>query len=394
MYPVDDAGAREQLHWRTMATTHDGSVLFVELGLAIVGLALLARLANRWGFSAIPLYLFAGLAFGKGGLAPLRLSENFVRTGAEIGVLLLLFMLGLEYTGDELKASLRLGIRAGVIDFALNFTPGLLAGFLFRWQPLAAVLLGGVTYISSSGVIAKVLAELRRMEKPETPLVLSVLVQEDLAMAVYLPIIGVLLSGGGVAKIALSVLVAIAVVSLVLLAAVKYGHKLSQLVAHESDEIILLSIFGAVLLVAGVAQRFQVSAAIGAFLVGIALSGSVAEQSQRLVSPLRDLFAAMFFFFFGLEIDPTTLLPSLPFAVELAAVTTLTKVLTGYWAASRARIDQRGRLRAGMELVARGEFSIVIAGLGVTIEPRLGPLSAAYVLIMAMLGPVLARVAK
>jgi len=223
-------------------TTHDVSYVFIELGLVIVGLAVLARLASRWGFSAIPLYLLAGLAFGNGGLAPLRLSENFVRTGAEIGVLLLLFMLGLEYTGDELRKSLRLGVTAGVIDFALNFTPGLVAGFLVRWRPLAAVLLGGVTYISSSGVIAKVLAELRRMEKPETPLVLSVLVQEDLAMAVYLPLVAVLLSGGGAAKIVLSVFVAIAVVSLVLLAAVRYGHQLSQLVAHESDEIILLTI--------------------------------------------------------------------------------------------------------------------------------------------------------
>src|SRR5205814_4502435 len=198
-------------------TTHDVSYVFIELGLVIVGLAVLARLASRWGFSAIPLYLLAGLAFGNGGLAPLRLSENFVRTGAEIGVLLLLFMLGLEYTGDELRKSLRLGVTAGVIDFALNFTPGLVAGFLVRWRPLAAVLLGGVTYISSSGVIAKVLAELRRMEKPETPLVFSVLVQEDLAMAVYLTLVAVLLSGGGAAKIVLSVFVAIAVVSLVAL---------------------------------------------------------------------------------------------------------------------------------------------------------------------------------
>jgi K+:H+ antiporter subunit KhtU len=377
-----------------VATTHAGSVFLIELGLAIVGLALLARLANRWGVSAIPLYLFAGLAFGKGGLAPLRLSENFVRTGAEIGVLLLLFMLGLEYTGDELKRSLRLGSTAGVIDFALNFTPGLVAGLLFGWRPLAAVLLGGVTYISSSGVIAKVLAELGRMEKPETPLVLSVLVQEDLAMAVYLPLVGVLLSGGGAGKIALSVSIAMAVVSLVLLAALRYGRLLSKLVAHESDEIILLTIFGAVLLVAGTAQRFQVSAAIGAFLVGITLSGSVAEQSRRLVSPLRDLFAAMFFFFFGLEIDPSSLVPALPLAVGLGVVTTLTKLLTGYWAARSAGIEPRGRLRAGAELVARGEFSIVIAGLGAAIEPRLGPLSAAYVLFMATLGPLLARVAK
>jgi monovalent cation:H+ antiporter-2, CPA2 family len=377
-----------------MPTAHDASFLFIELGVVVLGLAVLARLATRWGFSAIPLYLIAGLAFGRGGLAPLSLSEGFVRTGAEIGVLLLLFMLGLEYTGDELKKSLRLGLSAGVIDFALNFTPGLAAGFLLRWPSLAALLLGGVTYISSSGVIAKVMTELRRMDKPETPLVLSVLVQEDLAMAVYLPLVAVLLAGGTVTKILVAVVVAVAVVSLALLTAVRYGHRVSQLVAHESDEIILLTSFGAVLLVAGVAQRFQVSAAIGAFLVGIALAGSVAQQSHRLVSPLRDLFAAMFFFFFGLEVDPASLPPVLPFAIGLGVVTALTKVLTGYWAAQRAGVSREGRLRAGTELVARGEFSIVIAGLGAAIEPRLGSLAAAYVLLMAIVGPVLARLAK
>jgi hypothetical protein len=117
-------------------TTHDFSHVFIELGLAVVGLAVLARLANRWGFSAIPLYLLAGLAFGNGGLAPLKLTENFIHIGAEIGVLLLLFMLGLEYSGDELKANLRVGFPAGVADFVLNFTPGLMAGLLLHSWPL------------------------------------------------------------------------------------------------------------------------------------------------------------------------------------------------------------------------------------------------------------------
>jgi CPA2 family monovalent cation:H+ antiporter-2 len=365
--------------------------MFIELGLAVVGLALLARLANKWGFSAIPLYLLAGLIFGKGGLAPLKLTEDFIREGADIGVLLLLFMLGLEYSGEELMMGLRTGFPAGIADFVLNFTPGLLAGLLMGWKPLAAILLGSITYISSSGVIAKMLTELRRLDNPETKVVLSVLVFEDLAMAVYLPVVGALLLGGGPSKIALAVSIALAAVILVLVVAARYGEHLSRFAAHESDEIILLTIFGTILLVAGFAQRFQVSAAIGAFLVGIAVSGPIAEQSHRLLSPLRDLFAATFFFFFGLEIDPATLLPALPLAVGLAVVTAATKVVTGYWAARSAGIEQRGRLRAGVALIARGEFSIVIAGLGVAMEPRLGPLSAAYVLLLAIAGPLLAR---
>src|SRR5215469_8143411 len=372
-------------------TTSYFSAVFIELGLAIVGLALLARLASRWGFSAIPLYLLAGLAFGKGGLWPLKFTENFVHIGAEIGVLLLLFMLGLEFSGEELKKNLRAGLPAGAADLILNFTPGLLTGFLLGWKLIASVLLGGVTYISSSGVIAKVLNELRRSGNPETPLVLTVLVIEDLDMAVYLPLVGVLLLGGGLAKIALSVAIALTAVILALVAAVRYGARLSQFASHESDEVILLTIFGTVLLIAGVAQRFQVSAAIGAFLVGIALSGPTAEQSHRLLGPLRDLFAAIFFFFFGLEIDPVTLVPALPLALALGVVTAATKVVTGYWAARRAGITKRGGFRAGLELIPRGEFSIVIAGLGAAVEPTLGPVSAAYVLFLALIGPLLAR---
>jgi CPA2 family monovalent cation:H+ antiporter-2 len=377
-----------------MIQTGDTSRLFVELGAAIVGLAILARVANRWGFSAIPLYLLAGLAFGNGGIAPLNFSNHFVHSGADIGVLLLLFMLGLEYTGEALKQNLRRGLPAGLADFALNFPPGLIAGLLLGWNPLAAVLLGGVTYISSSGIIARVLAELGRLTNQETPSVLSILVLEDLAMAVYLPLVAVLLAGGGPATVAVSVTIAIVVVLLVLFVAVNYGQKLSRFAAHESDEIILLTILGTILLVAGIAQRFQVSAAIGAFLVGIAVSGPIAEQSHRLLAPLRDLFAATFFFFFGLEIDPATLPPVITLAIVLGVTTALTKFLTGYWAAGTAGGDRQGRIRAGTALVARGEFSIVIASLGVGLEPQLGPVSAAYVLFLAILGPFLAGASK
>jgi K+:H+ antiporter subunit KhtU len=376
------------------AEPHQVSRLFVEIGSAIVLLAILARIANRWGFSAIPLFLLAGLALGNGGLLPLPLSHDFIGTGAEIGVLLLLFMLGLECSGEELKTNLRLGLPAGVVDFLLNFAPGLAAGLLLRWTPLAAVLLGGVTYISSSGVVAKVLQELGRINNPETPTVLIVLVLEDLAMAVYLPLVGVLLLGGTPAKIAISVSIAVVVVFVVLVIALRYGQQLSELAAHESDEIVVLTTFGAVLLVAGLAERFQVSAAIGAFLVGIALSGPLADKAHRLIAPLRDLFAATFFFFFGLEIDPNTLLAVLPLALALGVVTAITKVLTGYWAAKRAGVDRSGALRAGTALVARGEFSMVIAGLGAGLERSLGPVAAAYVLFLAILGPILARLAK
>ncbi len=375
-------------------SAHDLSRLFVELGAAIVGLAVLARLANRWGLSAIPLYLLAGLAFGNGGLLPLSLSQQFIHIGAEIGVLLLLFMLGLEYTGEELRTNLRRGLPAGSADFLLNFTPGLVAGFLLGWSTLPAVLLGGVTWISSSGIIANVLAELQRLNNPETPSVLTVLVLEDLAMAIYLPLVAALLRGGNATAMASSVSIALVTVALILYVALRHGAAISRLLTHTADDVVLLSTFGIVLLVAGLAQRLQVSSAVGAFLVGVTLSGPIAHQSQRLLAPLRDLFAATFFFFFGLQIDPATLPPVALPAIALGTTTALTKILTGYWGARRIGTNKKARLRAGLSLVARGEFAIVIAGLGTSLEPSLGPLAGAYVLLLAVVGPLLPRLVK
>ena len=372
----------------------DISLLFIELGVTIVGLAFLARIASRWGFSAIPLYLLAGLAFGNGGLVPLRFSQDFIHVGGEIGVILLLFMLGLEYSGEELGANLRSGLLSGLIDLFLNFPPGLIVGLMLGWNPLVSVLLGGVTYISSSGVIAKLLAEMGRLNNQESAIVVSILVLEDLAMAIYLPLVAVLLIGQGLLTATVSILIALATVGIVLLIAIRYGKTFSRLVTHQSDEVILFTTFGLVLLVAGIAQQLQVSAAIGAFLMGIAWSGPIAERSKKLIGPFRDLFAAMFFLFFGLQIDPLTLPPVLLSAAALGLLTALSKIVTGWWAARHGGVDRLGSLRAGTALVARGEFSIVIAGLGVSagLEPRLGALSAAYVLLMAVLGPILVRI--
>ena len=370
------------------------ALLLIELGGLVVCLAVLARLAGWLKLSPIPLYLLAGFAFGDGGILPLSLSESFVEVGAEIGVLLLLFMLGLEYTAYELQTSLRTGWTSGVVDALLNFTPGVLFGLALGWEPIAAVLLGGVTYISSSGVISKVLTDLDRLGNRETPAVLSILVMEDLAMAIYLPAIAVLLAATGFVAGLASLGAAVATVLVVFVIALNFGEPLSRAISSRSDETVLLTIFGLILLVAGVAQRLQVSAAIGAFLVGIALEGAVAERARELLSPLRDLFAAVFFVFFGLQVDPRNIPPVAALALVLAGITALTKLATGWWAARRIGVGTRGRWRAGAALVARGEFSIVIAGLGSAnaLEPQLRPLAAAYVLTMVVLGPTLARV--
>lgn len=370
---------------------HDTTALLVELGAVLLALGILGRIAWRFGFSPIPLYLLAGLAFGHGGLLPLAASEEFVATGAEIGVILLLLLLGLEYTAADLVGTLKTQYVSGVVDFLLNALPGAIAALLLGWGPVAAVALAGVTWISSSGVIAKVLGDLGRLGNRETPVILGILVLEDLSMAAYLPILTTLLAGVGLAGGSITVLVALGTVSIVLFVALRYGRWISRAVSSDSPEMLLLVVLGMTLLVAGIAQELQVSAAVGAFLVGIALSGEVAHGARNLLSPLRDLFAAVFFVFFGLSTDPAQIPPVLGIALALAVLTALTKVGTGWYAARRAGVGTAGRWRAGGTLVARGEFSIVIAGLAVGVEPRLGPLATAYVLILVILGPLAAR---
>lgn len=373
----------------------DPALVFVELGLVVLGLAALARLAHRLGLTPIPFYLLAGLFFGRGGLVELDVSEDFVRLGSEIGIVLLLLTLGLQYTSEELAQNLRRGMPVGAFNLVANFTPGLAAGLLLGWSATAALLLGGVTYLTSSGVAAKLLADLGRLGNRETPVILSVLVLEDLTMAVYLPLVAVLLTGAGLAGAVTGVTVAVGVVLTALFVALRHGPALSRLASTESDEVLLLTVLGATLLVAGVAQDLQVSAAVGAFLTGVALSSPLSQRAATVISPLRDLFAAMFFLFFGLEVDPGSIPPVAAVALALAVVTAFTKVATGWWAAQRAGIGRPGRLRAGLTLVPRGEFSIVIAGLGMSagVEADLGAVAAAYVTILAVTGPVLARYA-
>ena len=371
----------------------DAALAFVEIGALVLALAILSRLAGRFGIPAIPLYLLAGLTLGEGGVFQLDVSLEFFEIAAEIGVLLLLFALGLEYSEGELREGLRTGTRPGVLDMLLNATPGVALGLLLGWDPLAAVLLGGVTWISSSGVISKVLSDLGRLGFRETPAVLNLLVIEDLAMAVYLPVVAALIVGGSAPAMALSVGVALFAVSVILLAALRYGRRFSDVVAGGSDEAFLLTVFGITLLVAGLAQQLEVSGAIGAFLVGLALSGQTEIRANQLISPLRDLFAATFFLFFSFQIDPGDLIGVAIPALLLALVTAATKLVTGWYAAARVGAAPKGRLRAGTVLIARGEFSIVIAALGSGLVngPELGALAAAYVLMTALVGPIVSR---
>jgi monovalent cation:H+ antiporter-2, CPA2 family len=372
---------------------HSLAILLIEVGFLLVALGFLSRLALKIGISPIPLYLVLGLVVGSSGILSQGESAEFLEIGSELGVILLLVMLGLEYSASELVTNLKKSRAAGLLDLVANGAPGFAMGLLLGWSLVASFALAGITYISSSGVIAKVLSDLGRLSNRETPTILSILVIEDLVMAFYLPILSVLLIGAGLAGGGITLAISLVAVIAILYLALRHGDSISKLFSSEHPESLLLGVLGLTLLVAGIAQQVNVSSAVGAFLVGIALSGRVADKAGALLSPLRDLFAAAFFLFFGLSTDGSQVLPMVLPALALALATMGTKVWSGYLAAKWAGVGVPGRWRSGLTLTSRGEFSIVIAGLAVSAgeEPLIAPLATAYVLITVIFGPLVAR---
>lgn len=369
--------------------------LLFELGAILVVLTILGSTARRFGLSPIPLYLLTGLFLGTGGVAPVPAAAEFVETGASIGVVLLLLTLGLEFSIGEFSASLRRHLPSAGVDLVLNAIPGAIAGWLLGMDAVGIVAMAGITYISSSGVIARLLSDLDRLGNRETPAVLSVLVLEDFAMAAYLPVLTVLASGGTLIEAVVWTAVALGALGLAFVVSLRWGHHVGRALGHREDEQLLLRILGLTLIVAAIAEHLHASAAVGAFLVGLTLTGPTAERARTVLSPLRDLFAAVFFVAIGLTVDPADLLPMLPFALGLAAVTAVTKIITGAYAARREGAARRGQLRAGTALIARGEFSLVIIGLAaVSVGGTLSAVATPYVFILAVAGPVLARFSK
>lgn len=371
--------------------------LLVEFGALLVGLGILARISARFGLSPVPLFLIAGLAFGDGGAIPLGVDEEFVEVAAQIGAVLLLLLLGLEYSGDELVGTVRQQWWAGLVDVVLNSLPGLICGFLLGWGLLGAVALGGITYISSSGIVAQVVKDLKWRRKPEVPGVVGLLIVEDIVMAPYLPIVTAMATGAGLAAGLISVSIALGVVAAVVLLSLHRLKFANALLNADKPVALLLTLFGTALLVAGLAELAGFSAAVAAFLVGLLFTDEVAEVARQRLAPLRDLFAAVFFVFFGLTTDPADIPPVLPVAAALAVAGIATKLITGWIVARRAEASPRGHWRAGTLLIARGEFSVLIAGIVATAPfapAMLIPLATTYVLITAIAGPLLSRVAE
>ena len=367
-------------------------LLLIEIGLVLLLLGLAAFLAVKIKISVVPIFLIIGLAFGKGGLLPLEVSSEFLETGAHFGAILLLLMLGLEHSARDLAGAFTERRFVGFIDFFVNAIPGALVALFLGWGVVGAVVLGGITYVSSSGIAAQMMREAGWQRSEISRRVTGVLVFEDLALAPYLPLLSTIVAGLGAIAGFVSVTSAVLITAVALLIALRGENAVSRLFNIQAPGGLLLTVFGGAIFVAGVAELVGFSSAVAAFLVGLVLTGEVASVVRLRLSPLRDLFSAIFFLFFGLTIDPADLLSVWPLAVVLGLLGVAGKMYVG-WLVAGDMSDKSAWRRAGAFLIPRGEFSIVIAGLATvtTFGSQLQALTVAYVLFTSIAASIALR---
>ncbi len=369
-----------------LATSMESAIELLEIGGVLLLLGLIAYGAARIGISAVPFFLFAGLIFGKGGIVGLEVSQGFIASAANIGALLLLLLLGLEYSAREIASAVRSRKSVVAIDL-LNVLPGIAVGYFMGWGLLGIVAMAGITYISSSGIASQLIRDSGFQRSEIARRTVSVLVVEDLAIAPYLPVLTSMILGLGVVGGLVSLSAALAITGVVLLLGVHNETAVSRLLNAREPNALLLTVFGSALLAAGAASYVGFSGAVAAFLIGLLLTGEVASAVRARLSPLRDFFSALFFLFFGLATDPADIPRVLGPAMVLAIVGVGLKMLVGWWIA-KDLADRMSWRRVGAFLSPRGEFSILIAGLMVstTFAEQLQALTITYVIITAFIG--------
>ncbi|HWF88183.1 MAG TPA: cation:proton antiporter [Pyrinomonadaceae bacterium] len=376
--------------------------VILEIGLALVLIAFAVSLASRLKLSNVPFLIIIGMVVGPHAPRLGVFDFRFIETGTlitfmgQLGVLFLLFYLGLEANVTRLiEAGPRI-LTGGSIYIGINFVLGLLyaylAGFPFRETLISA----GVVTISSSAIVAKILFDYRRTANPETELILGITMFEDIFLAVYLSLIssivlsgatsitGVLSSGG----IALAFIVGLLVIGRFAIPV------LNRILQISSNEVFILVVFGSLFMLAGLGETIHVAESIGALLMGLILGETrQVERMERLVVPFRDFFGAIFFFSFGLSIDPFSLGGAVWLAVGAALLSLVSVIVAGMIVGRRAKLSAVGSLNLSFTLLARGEFSIIIAALAQAggLLGIIQPFAALYVLILATVSPLLAK---
>ncbi|MBX3288761.1 MAG: cation:proton antiporter [Acidobacteria bacterium] len=376
--------------------------IVLEIGIALGLIAAAMLIAYRLNLSTVPFLIIAGIMVGPSspqiGFIDLRFieTESFISFMGRMGVLFLLFYLGLESNVSRLIKAGRSIVTGGSIYISINFITGLTYAYLLGFGPRETLIVAGITTISSSAIVAKILFDYRRTANPETELILGITMFEDVFLAVYLSLIsGIVLSGatsiGGVISgggIALLFIVGLLILGRVV------TPLLNRLFKISSSEIFVVVVFACLFLLAGLGETIHVAESIGALLLGLILGETDhSERMEQMVVPFRDFFGSVFFFAFGLTIDPRTLGDAVWMAIGAAVLSLIGVTIASVIVGRRGKLSGVASLNIGFTLLARGEFSIIIVNLALAggLSQILQPFAALYVLLLATASPLLAK---
>lgn len=377
--------------------------LLLEAGVVFTILAIAGSLAWWVGQSVIPAYLVAGILVGPYGLevagVSLRLVERseFIDLFAELGLVFLLFFIGVEFSLSRLLETPGRVLRAGGVDLVVNVGIGLGLGLAFGYSVAESLFIAAIIYPSSSAVITKSLIDLGWIADPESEPIMTVLIFEDVVMAIFLVVLTVIALGQAPAEALVSAGEAMLLLVLFALLAVYGSGLVERAFGIRSDELFLLRVVGLTALLAGLALTQGVSEAVAAFFIGGAVSESdLKARLEHLISPARDLFASVFFFAIGLSTNLAIISGAGLLLVVGILASIASKALTGYVGGRSYTLDRRRSIRVAMAMVTRGEFSLVVAALTVsygamTNSAVIQSFAVGYVLVMSILGTLLMR---
>ncbi|GGH47101.1 cation:proton antiporter [Paenibacillus silvae] len=377
-------------------------MLIFEVGVAVALITLTGLISARLRFSVIPFYILIGMAVGphapQFGIVDLRFieSSSFIEFMGRLGILFLLFYLGLEFSVSRLLKSGKAILTGGIFYVGLNFVSGLLLGWFMDLPLQETMVVCGIMTSSSTAIVAKVLVDLKRTANPETEIIMGMIMFDDLFIAIHISILtGLVLSGatslGSVLLVSLSALLFIVLFLIIGRKSIKYIDKALNI---KSSELFLLAIMTLLFLVAGFSETLHVAEAIGALMIGLVLGESRhVHRIEQQIMPFKDFFGAIFFFSFGLTIEPSTLGGAVGMTLIAVVLTILSNFGAGMIAGKMAGVSTKASLNVGFTLVSRGEFSIIMANIGKAggLMASIQSFAVLYVLILAVLGPILTK---
>jgi len=378
------------------------NAIILEIGIALGLIASVGLLSNRLRLSVIPFFIVIGMAVGPNvpDFVPdyfeFKESKTFIDFMGRLGVLFLLFYLGLEFSVGRLVRSGKAIVTGGTVYVGLNFLTGLLIGKLMGLPFAEIMVICGIMTSSSTAIVAKVLTDLRRTANPETEVIMGMIMFDDLFIAMHISFLsGLVLSGGGsVWSVVGTCLLALGFILVFLIGGRKVVPYIDKLLRDRSSELFILVIFALLFLTAGFSESIHVAEAIGALMAGLVLADSqYIKKIEGMVLPYKDFFGAMFFFSFGLGIDPRQLSGAIGWAALAALITVIANVGSGYFASRFTQMKPRTSFDIGFTLAARGEFSIIMANIGKAggLNPIIQSFVVVYVLILSIVAPILTK---